>query len=94
MSTPLPANTKKMAPKVKWSALVAALVGLLLPGIPTILADQSIVSGLPGWVMPLIGVITGGVLPALAGYLAPHQPRQGDSVPIPPSDPGLHGYGS
>lgn len=62
-------------PKVKWSALVGALVGLLLTGLPAILGDPTIFPGVPTWVSILIGVLAGGGLPGLAGYAAPHQAR-------------------
>jgi hypothetical protein len=81
-------DTAPVAPKVKWSALIGALVGLILTGLPAILADQSIVPGVPIWVSVLIGVLAGGGLPGTAGYLAPHQPRTADygTTPGPVAD--------
>lgn len=81
------ATTAPVAPKVKWAALVGSLVGLVLTGLPTILANQSIVSGLPAWVPIVAGFLAGGGLPGWAGYVAPHQVRPLD---ITASDKSLN----
>lgn len=67
-----------VAPKVKWAALVGALVGLILTGLPVILGDPTIFPGVPTWLSIVLGVLAGGGLPGVAGYAAPHQPRPED----------------
>jgi hypothetical protein len=69
------AESAPVEPKVKWSAFIGAVVGLVLTGLPAILTDASIVPGMPAWLSIVIGVLAGGGLPGLAGYAAPHQVR-------------------
>lgn len=79
--------SEPVEPKVKWAALIGAVVGLVLTGLPAILSDVSIVPGLPAWVSVLIGVLAGGGLPGVAGYAAPHQPRLSDYGTAKVADP-------
>lgn len=84
MSVPVspiePADTKVMAPKVKWSALWSALAAIILAAIPGLLDNRDIIEGVPDWLTALAAGLGTGSAAGFAGYRAPHQPRAGDSA--------------
>lgn len=69
-------------PKVKVSALVSALVTGLV-SLADAMQQSGTLTGLPGWVQVVLGFVAGGGLAGLAGWLAPHQPRPGETVRPP-----------
>lgn len=64
--------------KVKWSALGSLLAGLVLALLNAVVADSSILGGLPAWAQFV--VVTGApvLVTFLSGYAAPHTARSGD----------------
>ena len=70
-----PADTRAIAPKVT----AAGVVGALLGGAASLAAAvqaSGFFGALPTWLQTVVGLLAGGVLTTLAGYLAPHQPRR------------------
>lgn len=78
----LPANTRKMAPKVKWGALASLVATAVLTTVAGAIKTGQIIEGLPN---PIAGIIAGvltSAATALAGWLAPHQARVSEYAPI------------
>jgi hypothetical protein len=78
----VPANTRKVAPKVAWGALASLVATAVLTTVAGAIKSGQLVEGLPN---PLAGIIAGvltSAATALAGYLAPHQARLGEANPV------------
>ena len=69
-----------VAPKVKWGALGAAVLGFVLTMIPALLTNGDIITGVPDWVFVILGTLLPASGSAGAGYSAPHQLRPGGST--------------
>lgn len=72
---PLPADTGKVEPKVKTSALVQYIVGLVLTAVISGAMDGNLVAFLPDWASSILIPVLPTAAALLAAYRARHQFR-------------------
>lgn len=85
---PVPVDTKKIEPKVKWGAIAAYFVGVILFFFFDLLtADNNalLIAVLPDWVEAFILPILPAVGALVAGYSASHQWREPEVPNAPPT---------
>ena len=79
-ATPLPADTGKVEPKVKVSAVAQYLAGLVLVALVSGLQDGNLISFLPDWVSTIVAPLIPSALAFLAAYNARHQYRAPETL--------------
>jgi hypothetical protein len=80
-TNPLPSNTTKVEPKVKWSVLGTYLAGVVSLGlVNAFTADDNtlLIATLPDAIEPFILPLVPAVVAAVAGFFAKHQWRVGE----------------
>lgn len=70
--------------KVKASSLVAAVVGVLVTVLNSVVGNNQLMGSLPAWLQSLLTLVGPPLAVFLAGYAAPHTSRV-TAAPEPPA---------
>lgn len=76
------ANAAPIEAKVRWSALTAVVLGVIITGLNSVGANSSLLAPLPQWAQSIVTLLAPPLAVLLAGWAAPHSPRP-DPSPAP-----------